>query len=356
MSAERLLVTGGAGFIGSALVRRAVSEGCQVLNLDKLTYAGSLSSLAGVMDDVRHEHVRGDVGDRALVRSLLERFRPTGIVHLAAESHVDRSIDGPAPFVETNIVGTFVLLSEALEYQRSLPPASARDFRFLHVSTDEVYGSLGPTGRFDESSPHRPTSPYSASKAAADHLARAWFHTYGLPVVTTNCTNNYGPYQFPEKLIPLVVLRALDERPLPVYGRGEHVRDWLYVEDHVDALLRALRGGRPGETYGVGGHAERRNLDVVREICRVVDALAPSAAHPDRTTLIEFVGDRPGHDLRYAMDTTKTERELGWRPRETFESGLARTVAWYVANRAWCAGVQQAVGYHGERLGTATRA
>ena len=355
MSSERLLVTGGAGFIGSAFVRRAVRDGHQVLNLDKLTYAGSLTTVAEVADSPRHEHVRGDIGDRALVRALFERFKPTAVVHLAAESHVDRSIDGPGAFIETNIVGTFVLLSEALSYLRSLPARQADSFRFLHVSTDEVFGSLGPTGRFDESSPHRPNSPYSASKAAADHLVRAWFHTYGLPVVTTNCTNNYGPFQFPEKLIPLTILRALDERSLPVYGKGENMRDWLYVEDHVDALLLALRKGRPGETYGIGGNVERRNIDVVREICGVLDALAPSASCPDRTALIGFVTDRPGHDLRYAMDTTKIGHELGWTPRESFASGLERTVAWYLANRPWCAMVQQTVGYQGDRLGMATR-
>ena len=356
MTSDRLLVTGGAGFIGSALVRRAVREGRHVLNLDKLTYAGSLGAVAEVSGDPRYEQVRGDIGDRELVRSLLARFRPTAVVHLAAESHVDRSIDGPAAFVETNIVGTFVLLSEALEYVRSLDAEAAAAFRFVHVSTDEVFGSLGPIGRFDESSPHRPNSPYSASKAAADHLARAWFHTYGLPVVTTNCTNNYGPFQFPEKLIPLTILRALEGRSLPVYGTGDNVRDWLFVEDHVDALLLALQRGRPGETYGFGGHAERRNIDVVRAVCRVLDDLAPSAGHPDRAALIEMVGDRPGHDLRYAMDTGKAERELGWRPQATFDSGLAETVGWYLANREWCAEVQAAVGYRGERLGAASRA
>ena len=355
MSDTRFLVTGGAGFIGSAFIRRAVRDGHRVLNLDKLTYAGSLTTVAEVAGDRHYEHVRGDICDRELVRTLLARFQPTAIVHLAAESHVDRSIDGPSAFIETNVVGTFVLLSEALAYLQASPVATASAFRFLHVSTDEVFGSLGPVGRFDESSPHRPNSPYSATKAAADHLARAWFHTYGLPVVTTNCTNNYGPFQFPEKLIPLTILRALDGRALPVYGKGDNVRDWLYVDDHVDALLLALRKGRPGETYGVGGNAERRNLDVVREICRLLDAYAPSAAHPDRTALIEFVNDRPGHDQRYAMDLSKIERELGWRPRESFESGLEATVAWYVTHRSWCAEVQRTVGYHGERLGVAPR-
>jgi dTDP-glucose 4,6-dehydratase len=353
MIPERLLVTGGAGFIGSALVRRAVRSGCHVLNLDKLTYAGSLSTVAEVAEEPTYEHVRGDIADRELVRALFARFRPTGVIHLAAESHVDRSIDGPAPFIETNIVGTFVLLDEALNYLRGLPEAEAERFRFLHVSTDEVFGSLGAEGRFDESSPHRPNSPYSATKAAADHLARAWYHTYGLPVVTTNCTNNYGPFQFPEKLIPLTILRALEDRPLPVYGRGENVRDWLYVDDHVEALLLALRRGRPGETYGIGGRAERRNLEVVREVCRVLDVLSPSAVVRDRTSLISFVADRPGHDLRYAMDCSKAERDLGWVPKETFESGLTRTVRWYLANGEWCDTVQRSAEYAGGRLGLA---
>lgn len=355
MTRDRLLVTGGAGFIGSAVVRRAVRLGHHVLNLDKLTYAGSLSTVAEVADDPKYQHVHGDVADRSLVRAVFERFRPTAVLHLAAESHVDRSIDGPAPFIETNIVGAFVLLDEALAYFRSLLGDEAEHFRFLHVSTDEVFGSLGPEGQFDELSPHRPNSPYSASKAAADHLARAWFHTYGLPVIVTNCTNNYGPFQFPEKLIPLVILRALDDRPLPVYGRGENVRDWLYVEDHVDALLLALRNGRPGETYALGGREERRNIEVVRELCRILDVLAPSQSVSDRTRLIEFVSDRPGHDYRYAMDISKAERELGWTPKESFESGLTRTVRWYLANREWCERVQRSGDYAGDRLGMAAR-
>ena len=354
MTPERYFVTGGAGFIGSAFVRRAVSQGHIVLNMDKLTYAGSLLSVADAAKDPRYEHVQADIADRDVVRTLLERFRPTAVVHLAAESHVDRSIDAPAAFIETNIVGTFVLLGEALEYWRGLSKEQADGFRFLHVSTDEVFGTLGATGRFDEGSPYRPNSPYSASKAAADHLARAWFHTYGLPVVTTNCTNNYGPYQFPEKLIPLVTLRALAGRPVPVYGTGENVRDWLYVDDHVEALMLAARLGRPGETYSVGGNAERSNLEVVREVCRVLDQLSPDRLVPDRTRLIEFVTDRPGHDFRYAMDTTKIGRELGWQPRQSFASGIELTVAWYLANRDWCAAVQGAVGYAGGRLGRGT--
>jgi len=355
MTPDRLLVTGGAGFIGSALVRRAVRSGMHVLNLDKLTYAGSVSTVAEVANEPTYEHVRGDIADRELVRAVFARFQPTAVVHLAAESHVDRSIDGPAPFIDTNVVGTFVLLDEALTYLRGMPDDDAGRFRFVHVSTDEVFGSLGADGRFDEASPHRPNSPYSATKAAGDHLARAWFHTYGLPVVTTNCTNNYGPFQFPEKLIPLTILRALDDRALPVYGPGENVRDWLYVDDHVEALLLALRRGVPGETYALGGRAERRNLEVVREICRVLDVLSPSAVVRDRTSLISFVADRPGHDFRYAMDTAKAERELGWAPKETFESGLTRTVQWYLDNRDWCEMVQREAAYAGDRLGMAAR-
>ena len=351
MPPERFLVTGGAGFIGSAFVRRAIQDGHHILNLDKLTYAGSLSTVADVAGDSRYEHVQGDICDRPLVRALFERFRPTGIAHFAAESHVDRSIEGPAAFIETNIVGTFVMLDEALSYYRQLESATAKVFRFLHISTDEVFGSLGDDGFFNESSPHQPNSPYSASKAGADHLARAWYHTYGLPVVTTNCTNNYGPFQFPEKLIPLTILRALHGKSLPVYGRGENVRDWLYVEDHVDALLRAFHHGRPGETYALGGREERRNLEVVREICRVLDILVPSPELEDRTELIDFVDDRPGHDFRYAMDISKAQRELGWEPRESFESGLFRTVRWYLSNRGWCEHVQRESGYAGHRLG-----
>jgi dTDP-glucose 4,6-dehydratase len=354
MSHDRFLVTGGAGFIGSAFVRRAVRDGHHVLNVDKLTYAGSLASVAEVSGALTYEHVRGDIVDRTLVRALLARFRPTAIVHLAAESHVDRSIDAPAEFIQTNVVGTFSMLAEAVEFWRTLPASEAASFRFVHVSTDEVFGSLGRTGRFDERSPYQPNSPYSASKAGADHLARAWFHTYGLPVVTTNCTNNYGPFQFPEKLIPLVTLRALADRPLPVYGDGGNVRDWLYVDDHVDALLLAARSGKPGETYGVGGNAERSNLELVRELCRVLDEVVPSATVPDRTRLIEFVPDRPGHDFRYAMDSGKIERELGWRPRESFSSGIERTVRWYLANREWCDAVQGAASYGGGRLGSGT--
>ncbi len=353
MTRERFLVTGGAGFIGSAFVRRAVRDGHHVLNLDKLTYAGNLGAVAEVATHPAYELIHGDICDRALVHDVYGRFKPTAVVHLAAESHVDRSIDSPGAFVETNVVGTFVMLSEARAYWSTLPATDASGFRFLHVSTDEVYGSLGSEGSFDEESAYRPNSPYSASKAAADHLARAWFHTYGLPVVTTNCTNNYGPFQFPEKLIPLVIERALTGQTVPVYGQGENVRDWLYVDDHVSALLAVLAAGRPGEVYGVGGGAERSNLEVVREICRTLDRLAPSADTPDRESLITFVRDRPGHDYRYAMNTAKIERELGWSPEETFSSGLARTVAWYLEHRSWSDAVKRSSGYSGDRLGQA---
>ena len=349
-----LLVTGGAGFIGSALVRKLIREtGYTVVNVDKLTYAGNLESVEGVSDDRRYRFERVDVCDAARVRALFERYRPDGVIHLAAESHVDRSIDGPADFIQTNVVGTFTLLQEALRYWRSFGERNsdaAERFRFVHVSTDEVFGSLGPTGLFTEATPYAPNSPYSASKAASDHLARAWFHTYKLPVVTTNCSNNYGPYQFPEKLIPLMIQNALAGKPLPVYGRGENVRDWLFVDDHAAALTIALERGQPGETYNVGGESERRNLDVVHAICDLVDELAPDPAIGARRSLIKFVTDRPGHDLRYAIDTSKARRELDWQPSETFESGLRKTVEWYLANQTWCDRVQSGA-YRGERLG-----
>ena len=349
-----LLVTGGAGFIGSALVRKLLRETDHtVVNVDKLTYAGNLESLDGAGDHPRHRFARVDVADAAALRALFEEHRPDGVVHLAAESHVDRSIDGPGAFIHTNVVGTFTLLQEALRHWRALPPGAP--FRFLHVSTDEVYGSLGDSGAFTETTPYAPNSPYSASKAASDHLVRAWHHTYGLPVVTTNCSNNYGPYQFPEKLIPLTILNALAGRPLPVYGRGENVRDWLFVDDHCDAILAALARGRPGETYNVGGGAERRNVDVVRAICALVDELAPDAAIGPRERLITFVADRPGHDLRYAIDASKIRAALGWAPSAPFEARLRETVAWYLANGAWCARVQSGA-YRGERLGLAADA
>jgi dTDP-glucose 4,6-dehydratase len=349
-----ILVTGGAGFIGSALVRRLVlEEGATVANLDALTYAGNPESLVGAREHPRYHFHHADIADEPAVRAIFEAERPRAVVHLAAESHVDRSIDGPAAFVRTNVTGTATLLIEALRYWRSLPPREADAFRFLHVSTDEVYGSLGEAGRFSEASPYRPNSPYAASKAGSDHLVRAWVHTFGFPAIVTNCSNNYGPYQFPEKLIPLNVMKALDGEPMPVYGRGENVRDWLHVEDHVDALLAVLRGGRVGETYLVGGDGERRNLEVVERIADLVDELAPRGeGKPPRRGLITFVADRPGHDHRYAIDSTKLRTELGWAPAHSFESGLRETVQWYLANRDWTARVRSGA-YRGERLGLA---
>lgn len=345
----RLLVTGGAGFIGSAVVRRLIGEtGHTVVTVDKLTYAGNLDSLAGAAAHPRHVFEPVDVADAREVARVFAQHDPDAVLHLAAESHVDRSIDGPADFIRTNLVGTFTLLDAALVHWRRLSGARRNHFRVVAVSTDEVFGALGPEGRFDERSPYRPSSPYAASKAGADHLARAWRHTYALPVIVTNSSNNYGPYQFPEKLIPLMILNALAGQPLPVYGRGEHVRDWLHVEDHVDALLAVLDRGVPGETYCIGGHGERRNLDVVRQICAILDELVPHRAPRER--LIRFVEDRPGHDYRYAVDPAKIERELGWQPRRPFEAGLRETVAWYLANREWVERVQSGE-YRRERLG-----
>ena len=347
---KRFLVTGGAGFIGSAFVRHAVAAtDHHVLVVDKLTYAGNLDSLAPVKDHPRFRFVRADIADAAAMKAALADFQPDVILHLAAESHVDRSIDGPAAFVETNVVGTFVLLQQALGYWRALPKAKAEGFRFHHVSTDEVFGSLGAHGQFSEDSPYRPNSPYSASKAASDHLVRAWHHTYGLPVLISNCSNNFGPCHFPEKLIPLIILNALEGKPLPVYGKGENVRDWLYVEDHARALLVIAERGRVGESYNVGANCERANIAVVRAICALMDELAPDAIGP-RERLITFVADRPGHDLRYAMDARKLREELGWAPQETFESGLRKTVEWYLTNRPWWERIRTQV-YRGERLG-----
>jgi dTDP-glucose 4,6-dehydratase len=345
------MVTGGAGFIGSAVVRRLIrSTKNQVLNVDLLTYAGNLESLAEARHHPNHRFERLDICDAEGLRSLLADFRPDAIMHLAAESHVDRSIDGPVAFLHTNVMGTFSLLQEALWYWRSLPAPEKAAFRFLHVSTDEVFGSLGPEGFFTETTPYRPSSPYSATKAGADHLARAWHSTYGLPVLVTNCSNNYGPYQFPEKLIPLMIQRALQDQNLPVYGEGENVRDWLYVEDHADALLAVIDRGLVGETYNISGRNEWKNLDVVRHLCSILDQLAPDPRGRPRDRLITFVKDRPGHDLRYAINPEKIEREIGWRPRETFLSGLRRTVQWYLENQEWCARVQSGE-YRGERLG-----
>jgi dTDP-glucose 4,6-dehydratase len=352
----KILMTGGAGFIGSAVCRLLVGEaGAEVLNLDKLTYAANLDSLKPVENDPRYRFHRGDIGDRAAVAGLLRAFEPDAVLHLAAESHVDRSIDGPGEFIKTNIEGTYALLQEALDYWRSLPADRAARFRFHHVSTDEVFGSLGPDGKFRETSRYQPNSPYAASKAASDHLVRAWHETYGLPTVMSNCSNNYGPYHFPEKLIPLAILKALHGEPIPVYGKGDNVRDWLYVEDHARALHAILTGGRPGESYNVGGDGERTNLDVVTAICELLDEMLPSSPYRPHASLITFVTDRPGHDRRYAMDWTKLKGELGWRSREGFETGLRKTVAWYLDNRWWWEPIWSAK-YRGDRLGTGARA
>lgn len=346
----RFLVTGGAGFIGSAVVRRllAVSDH-DVLVVDKLTYAGNLDSLASVAEHPRFKFVRADIADSSRMRDVFAGFQPDVVMHLAAESHVDRSIDGPAEFIQTNVFGTFVLLQQALDHWRKLPSRKAERFRFHHISTDEVFGSLGADGLFDEGSAYRPNSPYSASKAASDHLVRAWHHTYGLPIVISNCSNNYGPYHFPEKLIPLTILNALDGKPLPVYGKGENVRDWLYVEDHACALILIAERGLAGHSYNVGGSCERSNIAVVRAICGLMDELAPDAVGP-RERLITFVADRPGHDLRYAIDARKIRQELGWQPQETFDTGLRKTVEWYLTNRNWWERIRSNV-YRGERLG-----
>ncbi|MFD2181635.1 dTDP-glucose 4,6-dehydratase [Rhodoplanes azumiensis] len=335
LTGRRILVTGGAGFIGSAVVHHLVEDlGAHVLVVDKLTYAGNLASLAGLDDRPGYRFVRADVCDAPRMAALFSDFDPDAVMHLAAESHVDRSIDGPMDFVTTNVVGTATLLQAALGHWRGLSPERAKAFRFHHVSTDEVFGALGETGTFTETTPYDPRSPYSASKAASDHLVSAWGHTYGLPVLISNCSNNYGPRQFPEKLIPLNLIKGLASEPMPVYGEGENVRDWLFVEDHARALALILAQGRVGETYNVGGDAERRNIDVVTTLCAVLDDLAPRAKGPHRD-LITFVRDRPGHDFRYAIDFSKLERELGWRPKESFETGLRRTVQWYLDNRAW---------------------
>jgi dTDP-glucose 4,6-dehydratase len=333
---NRIVVTGGAGFIGSNFVLQQIQdESLFIVNLDKLTYAGNLRNLKSIDEHSRYEFLRGDIVDRALVRRLLEEHAPTAIVHFAAESHVDRSIRGPDDFIHTNINGTFALLEEVKAYWSRLSSEAQKNFRFLHVSTDEVYGSLGPDDPpFSETTPYAPNSPYAASKAGSDHLVRAYHHTYGLPTLTTNCSNNYGPFQFPEKLIPLMILNACEGKPLPVYGDGKNVRDWLYVEDHCEAIRTVLRRGKPGETYNIGGWNEKPNIEIVQTICDLVDELGPTSKKP-RRDLITFVKDRPGHDRRYAIDAGKIERELGWKPTETFESGIRKTVRWYLENEEW---------------------
>jgi dTDP-glucose 4,6-dehydratase len=348
---KRFLITGGAGFIGSALVRHAIRQtDHRILVVDKLTYAGNLDSLAPVSCDPRYAFARADIADAPKMRDLFEVYQPDVVVHLAAESHVDRSIDGPGDFIHTNVVGTYALLQTALGYWRNLPPTKKDGFRFQHVSTDEVFGSLPDAGHFTETTPYSPNSPYAASKASSDHLVRAWYHTYGLPTLVTNCSNNYGPYHFPEKLIPLIIINALEGISLPVYGSGRNVRDWLYVEDHVRALFIVASAGQVGETYCIGGRSEKTNLEVVRAICALMDELAPNPNIGTHETLISFVTDRPGHDLRYAIDPTRISTELGWQPLETFESGLRKTVEWYLANRPWWERIRSGV-YRGERLG-----
>ncbi len=346
----KILVTGGSGFIGSAVCRHLIKDvGAEVVNLDKLTYAACPASLAEVDQSPAYAFVQADVADAQAVRAILAEYRPDAIMHLAAESHVDRSIEGAGPFITTNVVGTYVMLQEALSYWRGLDDEAREAFRFLHISTDEVYGSLGDEGAFTETTPYDPRSPYSASKAASDHLASAWHHTYGMPVVVSNCSNNYGPYHFPEKLIPLIILNALEGKPLPVYGDGGNIRDWLYVEDHARALHLILTQGRPGQSYNVGGRNERTNLQVVHAVCDLVDELAPPLASGSRRDLIRYVADRPGHDRRYAIDPTKIETELGYQPKTGFEAGIRQTVEWFLAREDWWRPLRER--YAGERLG-----
>jgi dTDP-glucose 4,6-dehydratase len=347
-----ILVTGGAGFIGGNFVHHLISRNAvKVINLDLLTYAGNLNTLGSLRGHPRHVFIQGDIGNKELITQIFTEYKPDAIVHFAAESHVDRSIDGPTTFIQTNVIGTFNLLECAKNYWANLDAEAKHRFRFLHVSTDEVYGSLGATGRFTEHTPYAPNSPYSASKAASDHLVRAWHHTYGLPVLTTNCSNNYGPYQFPEKLIPLCIHKALSGQLLPIYGDGSNIRDWLYVEDHCRAIMRVLETGRPGQVYNVGGNSERTNLQVIDNLCKLLDELVPTSPFCPHAQLKTFVTDRPGHDQRYAIDATKLSSELDWQPVETFDTGMRRTVQWYLDNKHW---VQQVMdgSYRGERLGT----
>lgn len=352
-SYQKILVTGGAGFIGSAVVRHLINNlNCSVVNVDKLTYAGNLSSLSSVDQNPLYSFEYADINDRSLITVILDQHQPDAIMHLAAESHVDRSIDGPSDFIQTNIVGTYSLLECARSYWRQLSSSKQDDFRFHHISTDEVFGTLGETDSFTEETAYDPRSPYSASKASSDHLVRAWHETYGLPVVLSNCSNNYGPYHFPEKLIPLMIIKALKGEKLPVYGTGENIRDWLYVDDHANALCKILFEGKKGESYNVGGNAEVSNLDVVRNICRLLDELSPRPGMSRYEEQIDFVADRPGHDYRYAIDSTKIRNELGWKPIETFETGLRRTVEWYLANSSWWKPILTGE-YRGQRLGSA---
>jgi dTDP-glucose 4,6-dehydratase len=350
---QTILVTGGAGFIGGNFVLRQIKNGAKsIINLDALTYAGNLDTLDEIEDDPRHHFVLGSIGDSALVDYLLQKHRPAAIINFAAESHVDRSIDSPEAFIQTNILGTFYLLESARKYWRTLEGQEKEDFRFLHVSTDEVYGSLGPTGKFTETTSYQPNSPYSASKASSDHLVRSYFHTYGLPVLTTNCSNNYGPYQFPEKLIPLIIHNALAGKPLPIYGNGLNIRDWLYVGDHCAAIARVLEAGTPGEVYNVGGNNEKTNIEVVHTLCDLLDSLKPRTDGKSYRDQITFVTDRPGHDARYAIDASKIKNTLNWEPQETFETGLRKTVTWYLEHAEWCERVMDG-SYRGERLGSA---
>ncbi len=347
----KIIITGGAGFIGSALIRQYINEtDHQVINIDALTYAGNLESLSDVQSNSRYCFEKADVRDKVQLEKVFNIHQPDAVMHLAAESHVDRSIDGPADFIQTNIVGTYNLLDVSKQYWQALDTKRKKQFRFHHISTDEVYGSLGDTGLFTEETPYQPRSPYSASKASSDHLVRAWFHTYGFPVLITNCSNNYGPYQFPEKLIPLVILNAVKGEPLPIYGKGENVRDWLYVDDHTAALRLILEKGKTGETYNIGGCNEKTNIEVVTHICNILDEMLPESKYKPHRNLITYVADRPGHDLRYAIDSEKLTKELSWKPQETFETGLYKTVKWYMGNNNWCQRVLDG-SYKLERLG-----
>lgn len=348
----KILVTGGAGFIGSAVIRNIIKNTQdEVLNIDKLTYAGNLESLSEIDTDPRYQFAQVDICDSERLTEIFKNFQPDAVMHLAAESHVDRSIDGPAEFITTNIVGTYTLLEVARKYWLKLNEEKKASFKFHHISTDEVYGDLeGTTDLFTETTSYAPSSPYSASKASSDHLVRAWHRTYGLPTIVTNCSNNYGPYHFPEKLIPLVILNALDSKALPIYGKGDQIRDWLYVEDHAKALYKVVTEGKVGETYNIGGHNEKQNIEVVKTICKILDELKPQNNHQPYETLITFVKDRPGHDLRYAIDASKIAKDLGWKPEETFETGIRKTVEWYLNNLEWCRRVQDG-SYQRERLG-----